>query len=122
MVTVVRERGPGPPGPGLGRRALAARGAALFRSYGCSGCHMDSDLVRAPPLEGLYNSPVALASGAVVTADEAYIRDSILFPKKPIAAGYQPVMPSFRNRIPEEQLIELVAYIRSLANQEDYRQ
>ncbi len=100
---------------------LAERGAGLFRSYGCSGCHEDSDVVRAPPLYGLYGRPVPLESGEVVTADEAYLRDSIIFPLKHVAAGYSPVMPSFRGRVPEQDLIELVAYLKSLAAKEDYR-
>ena len=100
---------------------LAERGAALFRSYGCSGCHEDSDVVRAPSLYGLYGNPVPLASGAIVTADEQYIRDSILLPMQHVVAGYRPVMPSFAGRIPEEDLVELVAFIKSLATAEDYR-
>jgi cytochrome c oxidase subunit 2 len=100
---------------------LAERGIRHYRSFGCSGCHEASDVVRAPSLHGLYNSPVPLQSGEVVIADEAYIRDSILLPKKQVAAGYEPLMPSFRNRIEEQQLIELVAYVKSLANEEAYR-
>jgi cytochrome c oxidase subunit 2 len=99
---------------------LAERGARLFRSYGCSGCHENSDVVRAPALYGVYGQPVPLGSGEVVVADEQYIRDSILLPMKQVAAGYRPVMPSFSGRIPEEDLVELVAYIKSLASSEDY--
>jgi cytochrome c oxidase subunit II len=101
--------------------SLAERGAALFRSYGCAGCHEHSDVVRAPSLFGLYGHPVPLASGAVVTADEQYVRDSILLPMKQVAAGYRPVMPSFAGRIPEQDLVELVAYLKSLATARDYR-
>ena len=100
---------------------LAERGAARFRSYGCSGCHEDSDVVRAPSLYGVYGNPVPLASGEIVVADEQYIRDSILLPMRHVVAGYRPVMPSFAGRIPEEDLVELVAFIKSLAISEDYR-
>ncbi|MDX1540023.1 MAG: cytochrome c oxidase subunit II [Geminicoccaceae bacterium] len=100
---------------------LAERGAQLYRSLGCSGCHEASDVVRAPPLEGVFGSPVPLMSGEVIVADEAYIRDSILLPRKDVVAGYEPLMPSFRGRIEEEQLIQLVAYIKSLATAEEYR-
>jgi cytochrome c oxidase subunit 2 len=101
--------------------SLAQRGAQHYRSFGCSGCHEHSDVVRAPPLEGVFGSPVPLASGKVIVADEGYIRDSILLPKKDVVAGYQPVMPSFQNRIGEEQLIELIAYIKSIAIAKEYR-
>jgi cytochrome c oxidase subunit 2 len=101
--------------------SLAASGAALFRSLGCSGCHVSSPAVHAPPLEGVFGHPVPLASGQVVIADEGYIRDSILLPKKDVVAGYEPIMPSFENRLSEEQLIQLVAYIKSLAVNEENR-
>jgi cytochrome c oxidase subunit 2 len=100
---------------------LAAKGAALFRSLGCSGCHINSPVVHAPPLEGVFGSPVPLASGDVILADEAYIRDSILMPKKDIVAGYQPIMPSFKGRITEQELVQLIAYIKSLAIKQEAR-
>jgi cytochrome c oxidase subunit 2 len=99
-------------------RSLAARGADLFRSLGCSGCHVESPTVHAPPLDGVFGQPVPLASGEVIVADEGYIRDSILLPKKQIVAGYEPIMPSFEHRVSEEQLVQLVAYIKSLASRE----
>jgi cytochrome c oxidase subunit 2 len=96
---------------------LASEGAKLFRELGCSGCHMGQSTVRAPPLEGLYGKPVPLQDGSTVIADEGYIRDSILLPKSQIAAGYEPVMPSFAGRVGEDELIRLVAYIKSLADE-----
>lgn len=96
---------------------LAAQGAALFRSRGCSGCHGPSATVHAPPLAGLYGSPVPLADGRVVTADERYIRDSILLPQSEIAAGYPPIMPTFQNVLQEDEVLKLVAYIKSLRTQ-----
>jgi cytochrome c oxidase subunit 2 len=95
---------------------LIQSGEQLYRELGCSGCHSGSSVVRAPPLEGLYHKPVPLASGEVVTADEAYLRDSILFPAKQIVGGYTNDMPSFRGRVSEEQLLQLIAYLKNLAN------
>jgi cytochrome c oxidase subunit II len=60
---------------------------------------------------------VPLQDGSTVIADEGYIRDSILLPKSQIAAGYEPVMPSFAGRVGEDELIRLVAYIKSLADE-----
>lgn len=97
---------------------LAQEGGALFRELGCSGCHGIGSAVRAPPLEGLYGKPVPLADGTTVTADDKYIRDSILLPRSQIAAGYQPLMPSFEGKISEDQLLRLVIYIKSLAGQQ----
>jgi cytochrome c oxidase subunit 2 len=95
--------------------SLAQAGKQLFRSLGCTGCHMGSSVVRAPRLEGLYGKPTPLQDGRVVVADEAYIRDSILLPGRDIAAGYQPVMPTYQAQINEEQIFELIAYIKSLS-------
>ena len=96
--------------------SLIHRGATLFRNLGCSGCHSPNSVVRAPPLEGLYQRPVPLASGEVIQADEAYLRDSILLPQRDIAAGYEPLMPSYEGQIDEEHLFELIAYLKSLGN------
>lgn len=96
---------------------LAAQGAVLFRRYGCSGCHEPGGTIHAPPLQGVYGSPVPLSDGRVVRADESYIRDSILLPKKDVAAGYPPVMPSFAGQVSEEDIAKLVAYVQSLANE-----
>jgi cytochrome c oxidase subunit II len=97
--------------------ALAAAGAALFRARGCSGCHGPAATVHAPPLEGLYGAPVPLADGTIVTADEQYVRDSILLPQKQIAAGYPRIMPTFANQLGEEDVLKLVAYVKSLADE-----
>jgi cytochrome c oxidase subunit 2 len=95
--------------------SLAQEGGALFRQLGCSGCHGVGSKVHAPPLEGLYGKPVPLSDGTFVTADDKYLRDSILLPRSQIAAGYEPVMPSFEGRVSEDQLLRLVVYIKSLA-------
>lgn len=94
---------------------LAARGGRLFRSYGCSGCHSPGATVRAPLLDSLFGRPVPLSDGTTTIADERYIRDSVVFPGKQIVAGYEPLMPSFAGRIPEDDMIALIAYIRSLS-------
>jgi cytochrome c oxidase subunit II len=93
-------------------QTLAAEGEALFRQFGCSGCHDAGASVHAPSLEDLYGKPVPLADGRMVIADDAYIRDSILFPERDIAAGYKPIMPSFRNLLDEDDLVRLIEYIK----------
>ena len=94
---------------------LAAEGAALFRQFGCSGCHAAGSTVHAPRLEGLYGRPVPLASGGFVTANDAYIHDKILFPNAQLPAGYAADMPSFAGKVSEEDIFKLIAYIKSLA-------
>lgn len=96
--------------------SLAAQGAALFRRHGCSGCHDAGSTVRAPDLAGLFGRPVALQDGRTVIADEAYLRDAMLLPARDVAAGYAPLMPSFAGQLSEEDVLALIAYIRSLGD------
>ena len=96
--------------------SLAAQGQRVFHTLGCSGCHAAGSKIRAPLLDGIYGKPVALSDGAIVTADDQYLRDSILLPNKQIAAGYEPLMPTFQNRISEEDLTAVIAYLKSLAS------
>ena len=49
-----------------------------------------------------------------MTADERYIRDSILIPTAKVVAGYEPIMPTFQGQVSEEELLELIAYVKSL--------
>ncbi len=97
---------------------MVAAGERLFNQVGCSGCHGVSSKIHAPRLEGLYGHPVPLDGGQVVTADDKYIRDSILLPASQITAGYQNLMPSFAGRLSEDEVMELIAYIKSMANKE----
>jgi cytochrome c oxidase subunit 2 len=91
---------------------LALQGAHLFRLHGCSGCHSGSS--RAPRLEGLFGSSVALEGGGAVVADENYIRDSIMRPHKDLVAGYADVMPDYSGQLSEQDLLALLEYLRGL--------
>lgn len=94
---------------------LAHQGEALFRSFGCSGCHTPGSTVHAPDLHGVYGRAVQLADGRAVTADEAYLRDCLLLPDKNRVAGFPPVMPNFTGQVSEGQIVALVAYLKSLS-------
>ncbi|HEX4343767.1 MAG TPA: cytochrome c oxidase subunit II [Verrucomicrobiae bacterium] len=102
---------------GAPQNTLAQSGEKLFRELGCSGCHVNSSVVHAPPLAGLYGKMVPLRDGTFVAVDDKYIRDSILLPSSQIVAGYQGVMPTFQGRVSEEQLLELIAYIKSIGRE-----
>lgn len=96
---------------------LAAQGAGLFRQFGCSGCHGNGSRVRAPSLAGLYGKRVPMSDGTLDIADERYIRDSILKPRAQITAGYEPLMPSYEGKISEDEIVKIVAYIKSLGGE-----
>jgi len=90
-------------------------GKDLFNAkLGCASCHAGGPQQRGAKLEGLYGTDVKLTTGQVVKADDDYIRNSILNPAGQIVEGYQPIMPTFKGQVTEEQLVSLVAYIKSL--------
>ena len=101
----------GPAEPGL-----AQRGFELFRRHGCSGCHAAGSSVHAPSLDGLIGRTVHLQDGRSLVADENYVRDSMLVPRKDVVAGFEPIMPSFAGQLDEEEIEALVAYIRSTSD------
>jgi cytochrome c oxidase subunit 2 len=92
-------------------------GQKLFSEKACITCHSSDGKGRAPSLNGIYGRQVQLADGRTITADDAYIRESILQPNAKIVAGYQPLMPSFQGQLTEEQIIALMSYIKSLQNE-----
>lgn len=94
---------------------LAQQGKAIYAALNCSGCHTPGGPIRAPSLAGLYGQPVALEDGRTVTADEAYLRDSIVLPQKDVAAGFQPIMPSYQGQASEDDIVALIAYLKSLS-------
>jgi cytochrome c oxidase subunit 2 len=97
------------------RPSMAESGEELFRSLACDTCHRPGSVVRAPELAGLYGSTVRLQGGESAVADEAYLREAILDPAARLTLGYDPVMPTYRGQIGEEELLSLIQYIRSLA-------
>ncbi len=106
-------------------KSMMASGADLFESLACYTCHRPATeagtaaaagmAARAPRLEGLYGSQVKLIDGRSVIADEEYLRESILNPAEKIVSGWQPIMPTYQGQVTEEQLSQLLAYIRSLS-------
>ncbi len=99
-------------GPATG--SLAQTGQTLFTQLGCVTCHRSDVQGRGPNLTGVFGKPVQLEDGRTVTADENYVRESILVPAAKVVSGFKPIMPSFQGQVSEEQLNALVAYVKSL--------
>ena len=98
--------------------SMATAGENLFRKLGCISCHAANDTGRGPSLAGLLGKAVRLQSGATVTADENYIRESILEPQAKIVAGYPSIMPTFKGLISEDGIMQIIAYLKSLKREE----
>src|SRR5579872_880114 len=99
---------------GAAGESLASGGEKLFQERGCANCHRSDKPGRCPNLVGVFGQPVQLTTGQTVKADEAYVRESILDPSAKIVAGYQNIMPSFQGLVTEEDLLQLIEYIKSL--------
>jgi cytochrome c oxidase subunit 2 len=95
--------------------SLASAGEKLFGDLACVTCHRTDSEARGPRLDGLFGRRVQLAGGETVAADEDYVRESIMNPAGKVVEGYQPIMPTYQGLVSEEGLMQLVAYIRTLA-------
>ncbi len=92
-----------------------AAGKLLFENLRCDTCHAAGSGQRGPDLAGVYGTETTTADGERVLVDEAYVRESILEPRKRVVAGFQPLMPTYQGQVSEEQILSLIAYVASLA-------
>ncbi len=92
----------------------AQAGEQLFAANACLTCHSGQPGAIGPSLNGIFGASRALTDGRTVVVDDNYLRESIMVPLAKVAAGYQPVMPPFQGLLSEEQVMQLLAYIKSL--------
>lgn len=104
---------------GAGGESVSSRGARLFAAQGCTSCHRSDAVARGPSLENLAGRSVKLADGQTVRATDDYLRESILNPQARVVAGYDPIMPTYQGLLSEEQVLELVTYIKSMGAGDD---
>ncbi len=98
-----------------GQTPVEAGQDLFMNKLGCASCHAGGPTQRGAKLEGIYGKDVKLANGQTVKVDDEYLRNSILNPAGQIVEGYQPIMPTFKGQVTEEQLVQIVAYIKSLS-------
>jgi len=93
----------------------AERGEALVSQNGCNACHsVDGSSGVGPSFAGLWGSERTFQNAEPVTADENYIRESILESNAKILEGYDPVMPSYQGVINDQQIGDIIEYIKTL--------
>lgn len=97
--------------------SLAEQGQALFARLGCSSCHNLQGQGRCPNLRGVYGTTEKLQDGTAVLVDDSYVRNSILNPGAQVVAGFQNIMPSYQGQLSEQNILQLIAYVRSLGAQ-----
>ncbi len=90
-------------------------GRKLFLKLQCINCHNRESESRAPNLEGVYKTRRAIQDGKTVVATDEYLRNSIRNPMLHVRDGWKPIMPAYtKAQVSEEELLNLVAYIKSL--------
>ena len=98
---------------GAAQESMAASGELLYQKLSCATCHKPGG--RGPDLAGLFNSQVKLEGGEVLIADREYIRESIINPMAKIVQGYPRMMPTYRTQLTEDQVNEVIEYIKSMS-------
>ena len=99
----------------------AAYGAKLYERRGCKSCHsIDGTRLVGPSYKGSYGTMRDIVGGGQVKVDENYIRESILNPKAKVAieqgVAYQPVMPSYKGQLSDDDIYSLIEFIKSLGD------
>ncbi|MCA9810534.1 MAG: cytochrome c oxidase subunit II [Candidatus Dadabacteria bacterium] len=106
--------------PGEGGGAVASLppaelGEKIYKEKGCNACHsIDGSTLVGPSFKGVFGHTVELADGSNVDADENYLRQSILEPQSQVVKGFQPVMPSFKGILSDDEVTAVIAYIKTL--------
>ena len=100
---------------GVSTETPAQAGERIFTQNGCATCHAGGAGARGPALAGVPGSMVELTDGRRVAADDNYLRESIMIPAAKVVRGYQPIMPTFQGALSEEQVMQVIAYLKSLA-------
>jgi cytochrome c oxidase subunit 2 len=103
----------GEAGGGAAAVSPAAAGQALFQAPGWESCPAAGSGQRGPELAGLFGSTVRFVDGGSVVADENYLRESILHPQAHVVAGYQNIMPTYQGLLSEENVMQLIAYLKT---------
>ena len=68
---------------------MIARGKSLFSANGCSACHsLSGGTGVGPSLNGIAGTKVTLTNGQTITADDAYLEQSIANPDAQVVKGY----------------------------------
>jgi len=95
----------------------AEAGRMLYEQRGCQQCHsVDGSGGIGPTFQGLFGHTQLLRSGRMVEVDENYVRESIYEPLAEVAAGYDPVMPTYQGRLKEEEVTAIIEYLKTLSD------
>jgi len=99
------------------RKSPAEAGAELYKTRGCTSCHsLDGSRGKGPTFKNLFGSTQPLADGTEVKVDENYVRESIMEPLSKLAAGYEPIMPTYKGRLKDREITSIIEFLKTLTN------
>jgi cytochrome c oxidase subunit II len=98
--------------------SMAQAGERIFSEFGCASCHTSEPGARGPSLVGVFGKPEKLRDGTTRVVDESFIRGAIIDPNSLQLPNFPPIMPTYKGQIDEEQVLQLIAYIKSLGTEE----
>lgn len=91
------------------------KGQDIFERMACNACHsLDGSLKLGPTMKNQFGKEILHTDGTVMIINDDYIRESLLDPLKHIAEGYTPIMPSYKPVLSDEDVYNLIAYIKAL--------
>ena len=98
-------------------------GEKLYRVRGCAQCHsVDGKANVGPTFLGVWGHQQPLKGGGSAVVDENYVRESILEPQAKIAAGFEPVMPTYKGKLSDREITAMIEYLKSLSGTEGREQ
>ncbi|AKP52968.1 DUF6797 domain-containing protein [Cyclobacterium amurskyense] len=98
-------------------KADAIKGKEIFLKYGCVACHAIDDNVAGkigPSVKGLYGAKREFKDGTTATADDAYIKESIIDPGAKVVKGREGEMPSFLGLLSDQDIESVILYFKTL--------
>ena len=92
------------------------QGEEVLEKHGCLGCHsLDGSPKAGPTFKGLHGSQVKVTRDgkpAVVTADDAFLQESIVNPSATVVEGFPPIMPP--SKLTEEEMEALLEFLKGV--------
>ena len=90
-------------------------GAELYKRRGCKSCHStNGDKLVGPSFQSLFGRTEPMKEGDAVKVDENYVRESVINPKAKVVAGYQPVMPSDKGQLTDDDIYCIIEWLKTM--------
>ena len=97
------------------KKSPADWGKLNYERKGCNSCHtLDGSKSKGPSWKGIWMKQEKLSDGKTVLVDEAYVKESMMYPQAKVVDGFQPIMPSFQGLLKDHDNSGLIAFIKSL--------